>query len=315
MAARYSRACLDPERAAHAADAKLADGSAGVAALTVDIEEKRKREPLRGGIHPDPCFRYDALQLVAMFDKIRKWRVRRIVARRPIAESLWKDALRRCPAAQRLGASDQATLRVLATLFLESKSLEPVQGLELGDADRVLLAAHACIPILKLGLDWYDGWHSIIVYPDAFIPRRTQTDAAGVVHQTNTVMAGEAWGRGPVILSWADVLSGKKPGHNVVIHEMAHKLDLLNGDANGFPPLHRRMDRRVWSRVFSSAWDRLKEDQRNGVELPIDPYALESPAEFFAVASEQFFETPATLREHLPDVYRQLEQFYRQHPF
>jgi hypothetical protein len=95
---------------------------------------------------------------------------------------------------------------------------------------------------------------------------------------------------------------------------MAHKLDMLNGDANGFPPLHRRMDRRVWSRVFSSAWDRLKEEQGNGAELPIDPYALESPAEFFAVASEQFFEGPAALRQHLPDVYRQLEQFYRQHP-
>jgi len=250
-----------------------------------------------------------------MFDKIRNWRDRRIVARHPIDESLWRDALRRCNPAQRLGASDQATLRVLATLFLESKSLEPVQGLQLDDADRVLLAAHACLPILKLGLDWYDGWHSIIVYPDAFIPRRPQTDSAGVVHQTSTVMAGEAWGRGPVILSWADVLSGKKPGHNVVIHEMAHKLDMLNGDANGFPPLHRRMDRRVWPQVFSSAWDRLKEDQRNGVELPIDPYALESPAEFFAVASEQFFESPVTLCEHLPDVYRQLEQFYRQHPF
>ncbi|MFC5437823.1 zinc-dependent peptidase [Rhodanobacter umsongensis] len=251
-----------------------------------------------------------------MLDKIRNWRIRRTVARHPIAESLWLDALQRCPAARRLGASDQATLRVLATLFLEIKSLEPTQGLHLDDADRVLLAAHACIPILKLGLDWYDGWHSIIVYPDAFIPRRTQTDAAGVVHQTHTVMAGEAWGRGPVILSWAEVLhGGGRPGHNVVIHEMAHKLDMLNGDANGFPPLHRRMDRRVWSRVFSNAWDRLKDEQRNGADLPMDPYALESPAEFFAVASEQFFEAPATLRDGLPDVYRQLEQFYRQHPF
>lgn len=251
-----------------------------------------------------------------MFDRIRNWRIRRIVARRPIAEPLWRDALRRCAPARRLGASDQATLRVLATLFLERKSLEPAKGLELDDADRVLLAAHACLPILKLGLDWYDGWHSIIVYPDAFIPHRTHTDATGVVHETNTVMAGEAWGRGPVILSWADVLNaGQKPGHNVVIHEMAHKLDLLNGDANGFPPLHRRMDRRVWSRVFSNAWDRLKGEQGDGAELPIDPYALESPAEFFAVASEQFFEAPATLRQHSPDVYRQLEQFYRQHPF
>lgn len=251
-----------------------------------------------------------------MFNKIRNWRIRRIVARHPIAESLWQDALQRCVPAQRLGASDQAALRVLATLFLERKSVEPVKGLPLDDADLVLLATHACVPILKLGMDWYDGWRSIIVYPDAFIPRRQKIDAAGVVHQSDTMLAGEAWGRGPVILSWANVLdAGKKPGRNVIIHEMAHKLDILNGDANGFPPLHRRMDRRVWSQIFSSAWDLLKEEQRNGTELPMDPYALESPAEFFAVASEQFFEAPATLREHLPDVCQQLEQFYRQHPF
>lgn len=251
-----------------------------------------------------------------MFDKIRDWRVRRLVARHPIAERLWQEALQRCAPARRLGASDQATLRVLATLFLDRKSVEPVKGLHLDDADRVLLATHACLPIVKLGLDWYDGWHSVIVYPDAFIPRRQRIDAAGVVHQTDTVLAGEAWGRGPVILSWADVLNaGKQPGHNVVVHEMAHKLDMLNGDTNGFPPLHRRMDRRVWWRVFSSAWDRLQEERRNGIALAIDPYALESPAEFFAVASEQFFETPASLRQHLPEVYRQLEQFYRQHPF
>lgn len=251
-----------------------------------------------------------------MFDKIRNWRVRRIVARHPIAEALWQAALQRCAPARRLGASDQAALRVLATLFLDSKSVEPAQGLQLDDADLVLLAAHACVPILKLGLDWYDGWHSVIVYPDAFIPRRQKMDAAGVVHQTNTVLAGEAWGRGPVILSWADVLNtGNKPGHNVVVHEMAHKLDMLNGDVNGFPPLHRRMDRRVWTQVFSSAWDRLQDEQRKGADLPIDPYGLESPAEFFAVVSEQFFETPAALHQHLPDVYRQLAQFYRQHPF
>ena len=251
-----------------------------------------------------------------MLDKIRNWRVRRIVARHPIAEPLWQEALRRCAPARRLGASDQAALRVLATQFLQSKSLEPVQGLELDDADRVLLATHACVPILKLGLDWYDGWHSVIVYPDAFIPRRTRTDAAGVVHETRSAMAGEAWGRGPVILSWANVLqAGEKPGHNVVIHEMAHKLDMLNGDANGFPPLHRRMAPRVWTWVFSGAWERLREDHRNGLPLPIDPYGLQNEAEFFAVVSEQFFEDPATLRQQLPEVYRQLEQFYRQHPY
>ncbi len=250
-----------------------------------------------------------------MFDRIRNWRVRRIVADHPIAEPAWQAALQRCAPARRLGASDQSTLRVLATLFLDRKSLEPVKGLELGEADRVLLATHACVPILKLGFDWYDGWRSVIVYPDAFIPRHEHTDAAGVVHQSNSVMSGEAWGRGPVILSWADVLEiGQQPGRNVVIHEMAHKLDMLNGDANGFPPLHRRMDNRTWWRVFSHAWDRLRDEQREGIHLPIDPYGLESPAEFFAVVSEQFFEGPAILRKHLPDVHDQLAQFYRQQP-
>lgn len=250
-----------------------------------------------------------------MFKRIRNWRVRRLIARHPIAEQLWQDALQRCAPARRLGASDQATLRVLATLFLDRKSLEPVRDLHLDEADRVLLATHACVPILKLGLDWYDGWHSVIVYPDAFIPRRAQMDAAGVVHQNNAVLAGEAWGRGPVILSWTNVLNiEQKPGHNVVIHEMAHKLDMLNGDANGFPPLHRRMDRHVWWKAFSSAWDRLKDEQRNGAELSIDPYGLENPAEFFAVVSEHFFEEPAALQQHLPEVYRLLTQFYRQHP-
>ncbi|MGN6328529.1 MAG: zinc-dependent peptidase [Rhodanobacter sp.] len=251
-----------------------------------------------------------------MFKTFRNWRERRVVARRPIAEDLWRKALERCAPARRLGASDQAALRVLATLFLHRKSIEPVHGVELGDADRVLLATHACLPILKLGLDWYDGWHSVIVYPAAFIPRHSHMDEAGVVHQSDAVLSGEAWGRGPVILSWEDVLDiGQTPGHNVVIHEMAHKLDMLNGEANGFPPLHRRMDHRVWWKVFSSAWDCLQDDHRNGVELPIDPYALENPAEFFAVASEQFFETPAALRQHLPTVYHQLELFYRQHPY
>jgi Mlc titration factor MtfA (ptsG expression regulator) len=118
-----------------------------------------------------------------------------------------------------------------------------------------------------------------------------------------------------VILSWAEIERiGQAPGRNVVIHEMAHKLDMLNGDANGFPPLHRRMNRRDWSRVFTQAWDRLHEARAAGEALPIDDYGLTSPAEFFAVLSEQFFEQPRVLHEELPNVFRQLVGFYRQHP-
>lgn len=247
-----------------------------------------------------------------MWKRLRHWRERRIMHRYPIAERDWRHALAHCNPAQRLDAMDQARLRVLVTMFLRRKAIEPVQGLELATADRVLLATHACVPILELGLDWYTGWHSIIVYPDAFIPRREEADEAGVVHHTSDVLVGEAWSRGPVIVSWADVSGiGQTPGHNVVIHEMAHKLDMLNGSADGFPPLHRNMDRRAWSRVFTSAWHDLQRLRDDGMALPVDAYALESPAEFFAVASEQFFETPAALQSGLPDVYAQMAAFYQ----
>lgn len=250
-----------------------------------------------------------------VFGKISKWRERRLLTRHPIAEAHWQRALEHCAPARRLDASDQAALRVLATQFLDRKAIEPAKGLELEDADRVLLAAHACMPILKLGMDWYRGWYSVIVYPDVFVPRRERMDAAGVVHASDDALAGEAWGRGPVILSWADVLeSGRTPGHNVVIHEMAHKLDMLQGSANGFPPLHRNMDQRKWADAFTAAWHRMHSDDRDGMALPMNAYALENPAEFFAVASEHFFETPADLRAHLPQVYQQLAQFYRQQP-
>jgi Mlc titration factor MtfA (ptsG expression regulator) len=201
-------------------------------------------------------------------------------------------------------------------LFLQDKHLTALQGVELHQEQRLLLAAQAQLPLLHLGdLNWYQGFHEIVLYPDDFLSPQRHRDASGVEHEWDGEHSGEAWQQGPIILAWPGVMaSGGWEGYNLVIHELAHKLDMLNGDANGFPPLHRRMDRREWSRVFSTAWDRLKQAQGDGVDLPVDPYALENPAEFFAVASEQFFETPTNLREHLPDVYRQLELFYRQHP-
>jgi Mlc titration factor MtfA (ptsG expression regulator) len=248
-----------------------------------------------------------------MFDRFKNWRERRIVGKYPIHEPHWRAALDRCAPARRLGASDQARLRVLATLFLHKKSIEPVKGLTLDDGDRALLATHACLPILELGLDWYDGWHSVVLHPEIFVPSRNAMDAAGVVHPVRDPLSGEAWGRGPTVLAWPDVVSaGDPPGHNVVIHEMAHKLDMLNGDSNGFPPLHRRAHRKEWSQVFSSAFNRLREEAREGRPLPIDAYALTNPAEFFAVVSEVFFEAPGMLRAQLPEVFRQLANFYRQ---
>ncbi|MGB9430345.1 MAG: M90 family metallopeptidase [Gammaproteobacteria bacterium] len=250
-----------------------------------------------------------------MIGTLGKWRERYILKRHPILDAAWQHALAHCAPARRLGVSGQARLRVLATLFLRQKSLEPVQGLELNDGMRALLAAHACLPILNLGLKWYRGWHGVVLYPGLFVPERQSVDAAGVVHHNRSVMAGEAWQHGPLILSWESVMqAGSPPGHNVVIHEFAHKLDMLNGDANGFPPLHADMPARVWTDAFHSAYRELERRWQSGEPAPLNPYGLENPGEFFAVASELFFEQPRALADFSPDLYRQLSLFYRQNP-
>lgn len=248
-----------------------------------------------------------------MLSFLDRWRERRILKRQPIAEADWRATLARSAAIQRLNASDQARLRVLATLFLHDKSLEPVQGLEMDSGMRTWLAAQACLPVLKLGLHWYGEWRSIVVYPDIFVPERQRVDEAGVVHRHRTPLHGEAWEQGPVILAWESVAHAGEQ-HNVVVHEMAHKLDMLNGPANGFPPLHARMDRRAWVRVLGSAYRQLEQRVREGYPPPLDPYGLESPGEFFAVASETFFEAPRRLRNFAPELYQQLSLFYKQRP-
>jgi hypothetical protein len=248
-----------------------------------------------------------------MLPFLSRWRERRILRRQPIAEIDWRAVLAHSEPIRRLDASDQARLRVLATLLLHDKSLEPVQGLELDSSKRAWLAALACLPILKLGLHWYRGWHSFVIYPDTFVPEREYVDEAGVVHRHHTPLHGEAWEQGPVILAW-EAVARSGEGHNVVIHEMAHKLDMLNGGANGFPPLHARMNRRAWVRVLGSAFRQLEQRVREGYPPPLDPYGLENPGEFFAVASEAFFEAPRRLRNFSPELYQQLSLFYRQRP-
>ncbi len=141
-----------------------------------------------------------------------------------------------------------ARLRDLAMLFLHEKQFATAAGLELSDEMRWSIATQACILILNLDLEYYRGWSEIIVYPEQFVPRHQYVDEAGVVHEGDEPYAGEAWLGGPVILSWADVAgTGYPDGVNVVIHEFAHKLDMLNGDANGYPPLHADMDRSAWA--------------------------------------------------------------------
>ncbi|MFA5529233.1 MAG: M90 family metallopeptidase [Thiohalomonadaceae bacterium] len=246
---------------------------------------------------------------------LRAWRHRRILRRAQIPDPIWIRVREAFPVFDGLDEDEERRLRELSLLFLHEKTLEPAGGLELDEYMRVAIAAQACLPVLQLGLDWYDGWSAVIVYPAEFVPRLEWMDEAGVVHTAEEIRSGEAWLHGPVILSWGDVkASGMGDGYNVVIHEFAHKLDARNGETEGLPPLHRGMDVSEWSRVFAAAFDDLNARMDRGEEPPIDPYAGEAPEEFFAVASEYFFTCPDVLVEAYPVVYDLLRRFYRQDP-
>ncbi len=244
------------------------------------------------------------------------WRSRRLDRERARFEpGDWSRVRQALPLLDGFSEVDASRLEEMALLFLREKRLEPVQGLELTDPMRLLIAAQACLPVLELGLDWYRGWYAVIVYPAEFVPERETMGEDGVVGMEREIRSGEAWERGPVILSWADVEAGLEcDGYNVVIHELAHKLDMRDGTANGRPPLHADMSGATWSAELSAAYADLCRRVDGGEDTPIDPYATESPAEFFAVVSEAFFELPDLLEGEYPSVYAQLRSFYRQDP-
>ena len=251
-----------------------------------------------------------------MFGLLRGWRRRRVLARRAIPDSLWRQTIVDLPALSKLGKLELRRLRSLALLFLHEKSLEPAGGLELDDAMRVRIATLACRPILGLDLDHYENFLSVIVYPGEFLVRdRERVDEAGVVHTRDEILSGEAWEQGPVILAWRDVdASGRGDGYDVVAHECAHKLDLLDGDMNGRPPLNHSMRADEWTDSFQAAYDDLIRRLDHGEEPWLDPYAAEEPAEFFAVCAEMFFDVPDAFRAEYPALYTQLAAFFRQDP-
>lgn len=248
---------------------------------------------------------------------LRRWwrslRLAKVSSR--YSESDWAAAWDALPLLTGLDAEERERLRDLALLFLKEKRMEPVQGLVLTDPMRLVIALQACLPILELGLDWYGGWYALVLYPAEFLTEHQHADEHGLVWTQPEVRSGESWDQGPVILSWEDVEAGRAlDGYNVVIHELAHKLDLRDGAFNGRPPLYPGMSGELWARAFKSAYEDLRRRDRAGEETVIDPYACESPAEFFAVVSEAFFEIPGLLVGAYPEVYQQLKGFYRQDP-
>lgn len=229
-----------------------------------------------------------------------------------ITERDWREALERTPCARALPGRERQRLRELAGEFLAVKRFEGAADFAPGTSAQVVVAVKACLPVLHLGLDFYADWSTIVVYPGDFRVHDEYMDEAGVVHRETRDLCGQSLSQGPMVLSWEAIEEEREwIDRDLVIHECAHKLDVLNGPADGFPPLHPDMPPQAWSRVFAQAYERLGEQVDEGIETGLDPYAASDPAEFFAVASETFFTAPALILEEFPDVYAQLARFYR----
>lgn len=251
----------------------------------------------------------------------------------PIEPARWRRISSRLPFLGHLGKEDRTLLKTQCEAFLAEKQFSGAAGFEIDDDVRVGIAIQACLPALRLGSNVYSDFVEIVVYPDRFIAPRSQVDEAGVVHESIDELAGEAMHHGPVVLSWPD--SDPAAGHvgyNVVIHEFTHKLDLLDGDADGAPPLPAAMRAR-WARAMTDAYDdfcaRLDAVESSiprsvdpespeaddwYARLPLDPYAATDPGEFFAVAAETFFTDPRKLRSAWPALYDLFREYFGQDP-
>jgi Mlc titration factor MtfA (ptsG expression regulator) len=256
-----------------------------------------------------------------------------------VPDALWTSTLQALPFLARLNAAERQQLRALVSHFLADKEMAGAGGLALTAAMQVNIAAQACLPVLRLGLEWYAGWSSIVVYPAEFLVSRSVTDDAGVVHEYTEPIAGEAWDGGPVLLSWDDAQRSVGPDgmpYAVVIHEFTHKLDLLDGEADGVPRFstqHAGLDPRTWRAKLAESYERFvaelelveseipahvdPDSSAAGAyyrHLPLDAYAGQDTGEFFAVSSEVFFVDPARLQAAFPDWYALLARFFLQEP-
>ena len=221
------------------------------------------------------------------------------------------------PFLARLPALRRDRLHGLVARFLADKTITPLHGLELDERQRLQLAGLACLPLLEFGPGGLHGWHQVLVYPGAFrVHRHHHDEDTGVVAEWVDELAGEAWEQGPLVLSWDDVqadLAEPEAGFQLVVHEMAHKLDALDGAMDGTPPLPAAWQRE-WARDFQAAYEAFVARVDSGEDTPIDAYAAEAPEEFFAVTSEYHFSAPALLGREMPTVAAHLRRLYGDSP-
>jgi MtfA peptidase len=251
---------------------------------------------------------------------LRSWREDRAVRRHAIPDTLWQLTLLRYPFLASRSADDLAELRRLSSLFLASKEFHGVDGFEVTDEVAVAVAAQACLPVLQLGLSWYDGFVGIVMHAGEVVAQRTSVDDDGVVHEYDEELAGEAMEGGPLMLAWQAIAVSDDPAEfgadavfNVVVHEFAHVIDMRDGLADGVPPMGAA-ERERWIAVIDAEWENFCARIDAGEDTLIDPYGGEAVEEFFAVAVEAFFVAPAAMRSEEPAMYELLAGFFKQNP-
>ena len=212
---------------------------------------------------------------------------------------------------------DRRELQGLVQVFLAEKNYEGCGGLELTDEIRVTIAAQACVLLLHRDTDIFPRLASILVYPSAYVAKAVEPIGGGVVLEGEQVRLGEAWKDGVAIVSWEDVratILGRNYGKNLVLHEFAHLLDMEDGAADGTPLLERRNQYASWMKIMQDEYEQLKRHAALGLYTALDVYGATNAAEFFAVATEAFFEKPGVLRKRHPELYEELRSYYRQDP-
>ena len=244
------------------------------------------------------------------------WRLQRVLRRE--IDPAWQAILaRNIPIYGRMSVDLQHQLHKLVQQFLYQKKFVGCAGLEIDDEIRVTIAGLACLLLLNRPTRVYPTLHAVLVYPSAFLVPRKHVDAAGVITEERQDLLGESWGDGRVVLSWDHVQRGAgdwTDGQNVVLHEFAHQLDSESGSNNGAPYLGSQDNYRNWSEVLSRDFAHLRQDAIYGQPSVMDHYGATNPAEFFAVATETFYEKPWQMAERHPALFAELFKYYRVDP-
>ncbi|WP_024851881.1 M90 family metallopeptidase [Hydrogenovibrio kuenenii] len=258
--------------------------------------------------------------------KIKRAYIKNGLQHYKIPATLWRAIETEMPLLARYNRQQKTALRMLASRILKKKRITAVRNFPLTEHMRAIIATQVAIMIFglvdaenDLSFDWIDNWHEIIVYPNAYRTHRNpvipiQGGLLGVEIHTDLIEEGETFYQGPVIINWDDDAPHplRTKANQVLLHELAHKMDMLNGDINGFPPLHLNMNAKDWYEAFETAYRHLDQQLAKGHKPVINPYAATNPAEFFAVCTEYFFEAPEHLHKVFPAVYRQMSLFFNQ---